>query len=96
MLNVMAQQRIRNFALAGRIFKQLAGDSVEARLAGNTTPALIVWGDRDRALHVATAEALNKLLPRSLVIVMPGIGHLPMIERPKQSAGDYLRFRRSL
>jgi hypothetical protein len=24
---------------------------------------------------------------------MPGVGHAPMIERPKQSAEDYLRFR---
>ncbi len=96
MLGVMAQERIRNFALEQRIFDQIAADSVEARIAGNETPALIVWGDRDRALHVATAGILRKLLPRSQVVVMPGIGHLPMIERPRQSADDYLRFRRSL
>jgi triacylglycerol lipase len=25
---------------------------------------------------------------------MPGIGHLPMLEAPRQSARDYLAFRR--
>jgi pimeloyl-ACP methyl ester carboxylesterase len=96
MLKVMAQERIRNFALEERIFKQLVADSVEARISGNTTPSLIVWGDQDRAVHVGTAEVLHKLLPRSQVSIMPGVGHLPMLERPRQCAEDYLRFRSSL
>jgi pimeloyl-ACP methyl ester carboxylesterase len=57
---------------------------------------LIVWGDQDRAIHVATAEILHKLMPASQVIILPGIGHLPMLERPRQTADDYLRFRASL
>jgi len=96
MLDVMARQRIRNFALEERIFKQIRADSVEARVAGMATPALIVWGDQDRGLHVDTANVLHKLMPNSRVVIMPGIGHLPMIERPQQSAQDYLRFRASL
>ncbi len=96
MLDVIARERIRNFALEERIFKQLATDSVEERVTGMATPALIVWGDQDRAVNVATAGILHKLMPRSQVIIMPGIGHLPMIERPRQSAEDYLRFRASL
>jgi pimeloyl-ACP methyl ester carboxylesterase len=35
-------------------------------------------------------------MPRSQVIIMPAVGHLPMIERPRQSADDYLRFRAAL
>ena len=96
MLDVMAQARIRNFALEGRIFKQTAADSVEQRITGLATPALIVWGDQDRAISVETAGILQKLMPRSQVVIMPGIGHLPMLERPQQSAADYLRFRASL
>jgi pimeloyl-ACP methyl ester carboxylesterase len=96
MLDVMAKERIRNFALEERIFKQLGADSVEKRVTGLSTPTLIVWGEKDRVLNVGTAEVLHKLMPRSQVIVMPGIGHLPMIERPQQSADDYLRFRASL
>ena len=69
---------------------------MEARIKGLTTPALIVWGDQDRAVNVASAGILQKLLPRSQVILMQGVGHLPMLERPQQSAQDYLRFRASL
>ena len=96
MLNVMARERMRNFALEQRIFRQVADDAVEERVRGLDTPTLIVWGERDRALHPATAEVLHRLLPRSRVIMMPDVGHLPMLESPRQSAEDYLRFRAGL
>ncbi|GAB3540291.1 alpha/beta fold hydrolase [Noviherbaspirillum agri] len=95
-LNVMAKERINNVALEERIFSQIVEDSIEKRINGMETPALIVWGDRDRVIHVDTAAMLHKLLPRSQVLVMPGIGHLPMLERPQQSAEDYLKFRAAL
>ena len=91
--NVLARERINNFNLEQKIFAQIAADSVEERVTGLATPTLIVWGDRDRTLNVGTAEVLHKLMPNSQVIIMPGIGHLPMIERPQQTAEDYLRFR---
>lgn len=95
-LDVFAQERIRNAELEERIFVKIATDSIEQRVKGLETPTLIVWGDRDRVIHVGTADVLHKLMPRSQVIVMPGIGHIPMIERPRQSAEDYLRFRATL
>jgi pimeloyl-ACP methyl ester carboxylesterase len=96
LLNVMAQDRIKNFSLEERIFKQASIDSVEDRIRGSKVPALIVWGDKDRAINVAAAEILHKLMPKSKVIIMKGIGHLPMVERPRESAEDYLKFRSSL
>ncbi len=95
-LNVMAQERIRNYDLMKRIGKQIISDSVEKRVNGLLTPALIVWGDKDRVLNFASAEILNNLMPHSHVIIMPDIGHVPMMEKPQQSAEDYLRFRVSL
>lgn len=92
-INVLAQERLRNVALSERIVQQLIADSVEQRVKGLNTPALIVWGDKDRALSVASAEILHQLLPRSQVSIMQNIGHLPMLEAPQQSAEDYLRFR---
>jgi pimeloyl-ACP methyl ester carboxylesterase len=95
-LDVLARDVIANAALADYIFKQLVAESVEARATGLATPALIVWGQQDRAIHVASAALLGKMMPRSQVVVMPGVGHLPMVERPRQSAEDYLRFRAAL
>jgi len=95
-LDVLAQERIRNRDLEQRIFKQLADDSVEQRVRGLATPALIVWGAQDRVLHPASAGILQLLLPRSEAILMPGVGHLPMLEQPEESASDYLQFRAKL
>lgn len=95
-MNVLAKERIDNFELEKKIFTQISTDSLEERVRGLTAPTLIVWGDQDRTINVATAEILHGLLPNSHVIIMPDIGHLPMIERPQQTADDYLRFRGSL
>lgn len=95
-LNVMAQERIKNYELEKRIFKEITADSAENYVKGLKTPTLIVFGDKDRAIHPATADILHKLMPHSEVIMMQGIGHLPMIENPKQSAKDYLTFQDTL
>lgn len=95
-LDVMAQERIKNYALEERVFKQLAADSVEERIRGLAVPALIVWGQQDRVLHPGTAGVLQMLLIKSEVVMMPGVGHVPMLEQPERSALDYLRFRATL
>jgi len=95
-LDVLAQERIRNHELEGHIFKQLAADSVEQRVRGLATPALVVWGAQDRVLHPGSAGILQMLLTKSEVTLMPGVGHLPMLEQPEKSALDYLQFRARL
>ncbi|HJV87663.1 MAG TPA: alpha/beta hydrolase [Noviherbaspirillum sp.] len=95
-LKALAKERIRNADLEERIFQQIATASVEQQIKGLRTPALIVWGAEDRIINAGTAEVLHQLLPRSTVIVMPGTGHMPMLEKPRQSADDYLRFRAAL
>ena len=95
--NVMAQEGIVNYDLHARIFDEIKNDdTLEKRIAGLQTPSLIVWGEQDRALNVGSAAVLHKLLPRSQVITIPGVGHLPMIERDGQVAVDYIKFRAGL
>jgi pimeloyl-ACP methyl ester carboxylesterase len=95
-LDVLAQERIRNHDLEERIAKQLAEDSVEQRIRGLAIPALVVWGAQDRVLHPGSAGILQMLLTRSEVILMQGVGHMPMLEQPEKSALDYLQFRATL
>jgi pimeloyl-ACP methyl ester carboxylesterase len=93
MLNVMAQERIRNYNLEERIFKVISSDSAERYVDGLKAPALIVWGEKDRVINPVTAGILYNMMPNSEVIIMPGLGHLPMIEQPAKTAQDYLKFR---
>ena len=57
---------------------------------------LIVWGDKDRILH---PDGLGVLLEKLKEtggphegILMSDMGHIPMVERPKETASDFLRF----
>ena len=95
-MNVMARERMANQPLERQVFAQIATDSVDEAVRGLATPTLVVWGDEDRALSVGTVPVLKALLPNAQAIVMPHVGHAPMIERPRQSAEDYLRFRDQL
>jgi len=88
----------RNYVLHTRIFNDLVGTpfALEDVVAGLETPTLLVWGDRDRVLDVSGAEILHRALPRSQLVILPGIGHLPMLEAPRRTAADSRAFRAAL
>ena len=95
-MNTLARERMANQELERQVFLQIATDSVSAAVRGLQTPTLVVWGAEDRALSVGTVPILKTLLPNAQAIVMPGVGHAPMLERPKATAEDYIRFREHL
>jgi pimeloyl-ACP methyl ester carboxylesterase len=45
-------------------------------------PALVVWGAADKLVSVCKAPRTTAALPRGRLLVLPGTGHLPQIERP--------------
>lgn len=45
-------------------------------------PTLIVWGEKDYIVPVASGRALAALIPHSRLEVIPGSGHLPQQEKP--------------
>lgn len=93
----LGRRAAADFALHSRIMQQLAtAPLLEQQYRQLATPALIVWGDCDRILHPSGAAALQALFRNNRVLLMPGIGHLPMLEAPRRSAQDYLDFRRAL
>lgn len=55
--------------------------SVLAQIAEK--PTLLIWGDRDRAVGLASARQLERTLRRSSLIVLPGVGHIAFEEMPE-------------
>ena len=47
------------------------------------TPTLLLWGDRDRAVGLASGRELLRHLPNSRLEVLRGVGHIPFEERPE-------------
>jgi len=92
----LIQEAIEHQPLNSKIFKQLLSSRdvppLEVLLNGLPVPTLIVWGTHDRVLHVSAAKILEAVMPNAKAAVMDAVGHLPMIEKPKETAGLYLSF----
>jgi pimeloyl-ACP methyl ester carboxylesterase len=46
-------------------------------------PTMLLWGDRDTAVYLSSAEELRRRLALSSVVVLPGVGHMPYEEVPE-------------
>jgi 4,5:9,10-diseco-3-hydroxy-5,9,17-trioxoandrosta-1(10),2-diene-4-oate hydrolase len=55
--------------------------SVLPRLADK--PALLIWGDRDRAVGLSSAIKLQQVLPQAELVIVPGVGHIAFEEMPE-------------
>jgi 4,5:9,10-diseco-3-hydroxy-5,9,17-trioxoandrosta-1(10),2-diene-4-oate hydrolase len=45
-------------------------------------PTLLIWGDRDRTVGLSSGQELQRTLPHSSLMVLPGVGHIPFEEMP--------------
>jgi pimeloyl-ACP methyl ester carboxylesterase len=55
-------------------------------------PVLILWGDQDKMLDVGGVAFLAKNLKNYRTVIMKDTGHVPMIERPEETAKAYMSF----
>jgi pimeloyl-ACP methyl ester carboxylesterase len=61
-------------------------------LGGVQSPALIVWGRRDRIVPVGVAEQYHRALPGSRLTVLDGAGHFVDMEQPDTLAKLVVQF----
>ena len=92
----LIQEAIEHQSLNRKIFKQLRSSvddpPLETMLKDLPVSTLIVWGEQDRVLHVSGAKILEAVMPNAKTEIMDAVGHLPMIEKPEETAGLYLGF----
>ncbi len=55
-------------------------------LARVAVPTLVVVGAADRVTPPETARAMAEALPRARLVIVPDVGHLPMLEAPEATA----------
>lgn len=77
-----------------RIWREQLKDRhlLHERIAALAAPTLVLWGAADRVFHPSGADVLRARLPHAQVHLLPGIGHLPMMEAPADAAAAYRRF----
>jgi pimeloyl-ACP methyl ester carboxylesterase len=66
--------------------------SIQSTIADNNMPTLIMWGNEDRVLDVSAVAAFKEVMPSASVHIFEGVGHLPMVEIPNESAEVYQQF----
>jgi pimeloyl-ACP methyl ester carboxylesterase len=80
-------------AIAHRLVPELRSPYELARIH---CPVLVVWGDRDRLLFHAGAQAIIDAVPGARLELLPGIGHCPQVEAPGRLTELVLEFSAAL
>ncbi|KPZ68124.1 Lipase 3 precursor [Shewanella sp. P1-14-1] len=100
-IRYLASQVSENIAINSKIFEQIHrmknGEPhpdlpLDKVLNNYKGPVLVMWGDKDRVLHVSGASVLKQVIPHARLAVMTDVGHLPMVEVPSATAESFLTF----
>jgi len=71
---------VRGWTADMRRLRESLGDLAEK-------PTLLIWGDRDRTVGLASASKLQRTLRHSSLLVLSGVGHIPFEEMPDACNG---------
>ena len=90
----LAERAMASHDFNQKIFNQLRERYIplETELAKIQVPTLLLWGDQDQILDVSSIKVMQPLLKQPRVVIMQACGHLPMIERPEETAEHYQTF----
>lgn len=84
------QQHKAEYIQIAEDFRQL--DQLDGRLAEINVPTLVIWGSADQLLDVSAAAVWYKEIPVAQLEIFEGVGHMPMVERPQQTAARVTEF----
>jgi pimeloyl-ACP methyl ester carboxylesterase len=57
-----------------------------------SVPTMVMWGARDAIVPIGGAGWVARTLPRAEIAVIPGAGHVPMLDRPDEVNRALRRF----
>ncbi|HLW53865.1 MAG TPA: alpha/beta hydrolase [Candidatus Angelobacter sp.] len=94
-LKALAAQTVSRAAKTGKIFDEVQlspPPPLVERISQIKAPTLIIWGDQDKLIHFSAAELYRKGIKDSATLIIPGSGHMPLMENARQCAETYLSF----
>jgi pimeloyl-ACP methyl ester carboxylesterase len=91
---VMVKTALANRKFYEKELKEIGPDflSLEKELPNIKAPTLILWGDQDKVLDVSSVPVFEKGLKNHKTVIIKDCGHLPMIEKPQETATQYIDF----
>ena len=97
---VQAERQYRLFRRAGNrdalsaILRAGVALETKALLARVRAPTLLLWGAADPVLPSTLAHCFARDIANAELVMIPGVGHAPMLELPEQSVAKLLAFLR--
>jgi pimeloyl-ACP methyl ester carboxylesterase len=91
----LAKQAIKDASLNEKIYNEITNTDLtilEGKLNKITVPTLIVWGDSDKVIDISSVPIFKKNIRNSQSAIIKECGHLPMMEKPQETASIYLDF----
>lgn len=73
-------------------FRRIVSYDLTPVIADIKTPTLILWGEKDKDTPVSLAYELNSRIPRSKLVVFPGITHGLPLTNPVAVSGEIKKF----
>jgi pimeloyl-ACP methyl ester carboxylesterase len=89
MLRDILKPRLR---LLWQAAQEMGNSDYTAEFAALTLPTLIIWGERDVLLPIATGKALAEMLPHATFVTLPASGHRPPLSQPMEFSRLVLDF----
>jgi len=76
-----------------QIFNDFYGkDMLDNNLDKIKAPTLLLWGEEDQLINVKTTDVWQAGINNITVKTWPSTGHMPMVEIPRESATECLKF----
>jgi len=90
----LAEEAVKNRAFNEKVLvdREKRPYRLENRLADIEAPTLLIWGDTDRVLDHSGAQIFSVNIPHSDLVTMRDCGHMPMVERPQETAKYIMTF----
>jgi pimeloyl-ACP methyl ester carboxylesterase len=95
---VMIKTALANRKFYEKELKEIGPDflSLEKELPNIKAPTLILWGDQDKVLDVSSVPVFEKGLKNHKTVIIKDCGHVPMMEKPQETATQYIDFIKSI
>ena len=91
---VSVQKALANLSFYEKALKEIKPDyfSLEKQLPKIKVPTLILWGDQDKVHDVSSVPVFEKGLKNHKTVIIKDCGHVPQVEKAKETATNYLDF----
>jgi abhydrolase domain-containing protein 6 len=92
-LDAIADRYIAQRQAFAHIFADIEQPTrLQSQASDIQAPGLLLWGREDQLIDVSAVQSWRQVLPGLKVVVWDGVGHMPMVERPGETAELYQAF----